>query len=66
MAGSGGSSGPKSFRMAGLNQQAANSKPADDDYDDGVFSGEVEDNVKVSNAFRIGNDDDPDEGFDFI
>ncbi|MBR6223415.1 MAG: hypothetical protein IKQ71_08250 [Lachnospiraceae bacterium] len=67
MAGSGGSSAPKSFRMAGLNNhQAPNPKPADDDDDDGVFSGEVEDNVKVSNAFRIGNDDDPDEGFDFI
>lgn len=38
----------------------------DDDEDDGVFSGEVEDNVKVSNAFRIGNDDDEDAGFDFL
>lgn len=38
----------------------------DDDDDDDVFSGEVEDNVKVSNAFRIGNDDDEDAGFDFL
>ncbi len=36
----------------------------DEDEDDGVFSGEVED--KVSNAFRIGNDDDEDAGFDFL
>lgn len=38
----------------------------DEDDDDDVFSGEVEDNVKVSNAFRIGNDDDEDAGFDFL
>lgn len=36
----------------------------EDDDDDDVFSGEVED--KVSNAFRIGNDDDPDDGFEFL
>lgn len=38
----------------------------DDEDEDGVFSGEVEDNVKVSNAFRIANDDDEDAGFDFL
>ena len=38
----------------------------DEEDDDDVFSGEVEDNVKVSNAFRIGNDDDEDAGFDFL
>lgn len=38
----------------------------EDDDDEDVFSGEVEDNVKVSNAFRIGNDDDEDAGFDFL
>lgn len=38
----------------------------EDDDEDEVFVGDVEDNVKVGNAFRIGNDDDPDEGFDFL
>lgn len=48
-------------------QPKVSPKPAasfEEDEDDDVFSGEVED--KVSNAFRIGNDDDPDEGFDFL
>ncbi len=39
----------------------------DEDDDDSVFSGEVEEpKKKVSSAFRLSNDDDEDAGFDFL